>query len=135
MRFCVRRLDVCLGKEKRILRKSAFWPQALTERRILAAASYGKAHSGPKPSRKGAFWLQPLTQKRTLRFPRSYKLRFFVTLPLGRRGTTARQAAGHYEKRLNWANALEQPPARLRGGLRQGPKPLVWNLIVFCYSG
>ncbi len=114
MRFCVWRLDVCPGKEKLILRKSAFWP---------------------KPSRKGAFWLQPLTQKRTLRFPRSYKLRFFVTLPLGRRGTTARQAAGHYEKRLNWANALEQPPARLRGGLRQGPKPLVWNLIVFCYSG
>ena len=120
MRFCVRRLDVCPGKEKRILRKSAF---------------YGKAHSGPKPSRKDAFWLQPLTQKRTLRFPRSYKMRFFVALPLGRRGTTARQAAGHYEKRLNWANALEQPPARLRGGLRQGPKPLVWNLIVFCYGG
>ena len=32
------------------------------------------------PSRKDAFWLQPLTQKRTLRFPRSYKLRFLVTL-------------------------------------------------------
>ena len=34
-------------------------------------------------------------------------------------GATPRQAAGHYEKRLNWANALEQPPARLRGGLRE----------------
>ena len=45
MRFCVRRLDVCPGKEKRILRKSAFWPQALTERRILAAAPHAKAHS------------------------------------------------------------------------------------------
>ncbi len=115
MRFCVRPLDVCAGKEKRILRKDAFWPQALTERRILAAAPHVKAHSAIPE--------------------RSYKLRFFVALPLGRRGTTARQAAGHYEKRLNWANALEQPPARLRGGLRQGPKPLVWNLIVFCYSG
>ena len=31
-------------------------------------------------------------------------------------GATARQAAGHYEKWLNWANAFEQPPARLRGG-------------------
>ena len=31
-------------------------------------------------------------------------------------GVTARQAAGHYEKWLNWANAFEQPPARLRGG-------------------
>ena len=32
------------------------------------------------------------------------------------RGATPRQTAGHYEKWLNWANALEQPPARLRGG-------------------
>ena len=90
MRFCVRPLDVCAGKEKRILRKDAFWPQALTERRILAAAPHAKAHS-----------VIP---------ERSYKLCFFVTPPLGRRGATARQAAGHYEKRLNWANALEQPP-------------------------
>ena len=37
------------------------------------------------------------------------------------RGATPRQTAGHYEKWLNWANALEQPPARLRGGLRRGP--------------
>ena len=94
MRFCVRRLDVCPGKEKRILRKDAFC----------------------NPSR-------------------SYKLRFFVTLPLGRRGATARQPAGYLRKWPNWANALEHPPARLRGGLRQGPEPLVWNLIVFCYSG
>ena len=35
------------------------------------------------------------------------------------RGTTARQNAGHYGKWLNWAHAPEQPPARLRGGLRQ----------------
>ena len=32
------------------------------------------------------------------------------------RDQTARQPAGHYGKWLNWANALEQPPARLRGG-------------------
>ena len=43
-------------------------------------------------------------------------------------GATPRQAAGHYEKRLNWANALEQPPARLRGGLREGPQISVWSL-------
>ena len=37
---------------------------------------------------------------------------------VARRGrkATARQNAGHYGKWLNWANALEQPPARLRGG-------------------
>ena len=29
---------------------------------------------------------------------------------------TPRQPAGHYGKWPNWANALEQPPARLRGG-------------------
>ena len=43
------------------------------------------------------------------------------------RDQTARQPAGHYGKWLNWANALEQPPARLRGvaqgfaGLGLGP--------------
>ena len=35
------------------------------------------------------------------------------------RKATARQNAGHYGKWPNWANASEQPPARLRGGLRQ----------------
>ena len=36
------------------------------------------------------------------------------------RGATPRQPAGHYGKWLNWANALEQPPARLRGGVAPG---------------
>ena len=49
-------------------------------------------------------------------------MRFSVTPPPGRRGAQPpRQPAGHYGKWLNWANALEQPPARLRGGLRRGP--------------
>ena len=43
-------------------------------------------------------------------------------------GATARQAAGHYGKWPNWANALEQPPASLRGGLCQGPQISVWSL-------
>ena len=42
----------------------------------------------------------------------------------GRCGATPRQAAGHYGKRLNWANALEQPPASLRGG----PQASAWGL-------
>jgi len=41
---------------------------------------------------------------------------------------TPRQAAGHYGEWLNWANALEQPPASLRGGLREGPQISVWSL-------
>ena len=39
-----------------------------------------------------------------------------------------RQAAGHYGECLNWANALEQPPARLRGGLREGSQISAWSL-------
>ena len=46
----------------------------------------------------------------------------------GRCGATPRQAAGHYGECLNWANALEQPPARLRGGLREGSQVSAWSL-------
>ena len=46
----------------------------------------------------------------------------------GRCGATPRQAAGHYGECLNWANALEQPPAGLRGGLREGPQISVRSL-------
>ena len=38
-------------------------------------------------------------------------------------GATARQPAGHYGKWPNWANVLEQPPARLRGGCARVRKP------------
>ena len=54
MRFSVRQVDVCAGEEKRTLRKSAFWRQAITEKRILCAACHGKAHSGCGSSRKSA---------------------------------------------------------------------------------
>ena len=40
------------------------------------------------------------------------------------RDQIARQPAGHYGKWPNWANALEQPPARLRGGVAPGPAGL-----------
>ena len=43
-------------------------------------------------------------------------------------GNPPRQAAGHYGECLNWANALEQPPARLRGGLRGGSQVSVRSL-------
>ena len=45
----------------------------------------------------------------------------------GRCGATPRQAAGHYGECLNWANVLEQPPAKLRGGLRGGPQISAWR--------
>ena len=46
----------------------------------------------------------------------------------GRCRATPRQAAGHYGECLNWADALEQPPAKLRGGLRGGPQISVRSL-------
>ncbi len=45
MRFSVRWADVCPGEEKRILRKSAFCNQCLTEKRTLRLRCYGKAQS------------------------------------------------------------------------------------------
>ena len=39
------------------------------------------------------------------------------------RDQTARQPAGHYGKWPNWANALEQPPASLRGGCARVRRP------------
>ena len=57
-------------------------------------------------------------------------MRFSVTSRRpGGVGQPPRQAAGHYGECLNWANALEQPPARLRGGLREGPQISVWSLV------
>ena len=45
MRFSVRWLDVCPGKEKCILRKSAFWEVGVTEKCILRVTPHGKAQS------------------------------------------------------------------------------------------
>ena len=45
-------------------------------------------------------------------------------------GATPRQPAGHYGKWPNWANALEQPPARLRGGLRRSSQASAWGPAV-----
>ena len=61
MRFSVRRLHVCAGKEKRTLRKGAFCAGTLTEKRILDQRRHRKAHFGRalsldaiRPSRKSA---------------------------------------------------------------------------------
>ena len=56
--------------------------------------------------------------------PMLRRLRFSVTSPPGRRGAQPpRQPAGHYGEWPNWANALEQPPARLRGGCAGARRP------------
>ena len=80
----------------------------LMEKRTLPPAPHGKAHSA---------------------IPRSRGLRLSVTLRCpGGVGQPPRQAAGHYGKRPNWANALGQPPASLRGGLRECPQISVRSL-------
>ena len=85
----------------------------LTENRILSPMPHGKAHSAPNASRKSALcavmWIAQTAPFR------------YVAAP-GKCGATPRQPAGHYGECLNWANALEQPPASLRGGLREGPQ-------------
>ena len=60
---------------------------------------------------------------------RADRMRFSVTSRRpGGVGQPPRQAAGHYGECLNWANVLEQPPAKLRGGLRGGPQISAWSL-------
>ena len=66
MRFSVRRLHVCAGKEKRTLRKDAFCAGTLTEKRILDQRRHGKAHPAPHALRVTV--LHPAC--RTLRVPR-----------------------------------------------------------------
>ncbi len=69
-----------------------------------------------------------LTERRTLPNRWVQNAPFRDAAAPGRCGATPRQAAGHYGEWLNWANALEQPPARLRGGLRGGPQISVRSL-------
>ena len=95
----------------------------LTEKRTLPPAPHGKAHSAACASRRSAFCPDRLTESRTLRSPDRTDCAFPSRCGArGVWGNPPRQAAGHYGEWLNWANALEQPPASLRGGLRQGPQ-------------
>ena len=90
----------------------------LTEKHTLPPAPHGKAHSATRASRKSALCDPQIAQNAPFRH---------AAVP-GRCGATPRQAAGHYGECLNWANALEQPPASLRGGLCQGPQISVRSL-------
>ena len=83
-----------------------------------AQASHQKAHSGLIDSRKAALCDSQIAQ--TAPF-------CHIAAP-GKCGATLRQAAGHYGKWPNWANALEHPPASLRGGCAgtRRPRPGAW---------
>ena len=89
-------------------------------------ATLRRGASWPDASRKGAVYGSHVAQNALFRYIAAREAR----------GATPRQPAGHYEKWPNWANALVQPPARLRGvppgsaslGLRSGTsrKSAVW---------
>ena len=107
-----------LGKRRAASRKGAFCNLRLTKKRILARWLTENRSLGVSPSRKSALCDPQIAQNALFRH---------VAAP-GRCGATPRQPAGHYGEWLNWANALEQPPARLRGGLREGPQISVRSL-------
>ncbi len=100
------------GRGRRLNELRGTLALSLTEKHILQPAPHAKPRSAPCASRKSAFCDLQIAQTALFRH---------VAVP-GRCGATPRQAAGHYGECLNWANALEQPPARLRGGLHKGPQ-------------
>ena len=137
MHFSVECTFPHLGKRGAASRKSTLCNLHLTEKHTLPPAPHGKAHSATCASRKSTLCHLRLTEKHILQpaphgkahsaIPRSRRMRLSVTLRRpGGVGQPPRQAAGHYGECLNWANALEQPPASLRGGLREGPQISVW---------
>ena len=78
------------------------------ERRSLRAVPHGKAQpAAPRVAQNALF--RHITAREA-------------------RDQTPRQPAGHYGKWPNWANALGQPPARLRGGCAGDPQALAWGL-------
>ena len=149
MRFSVKYAFSHLGKRGAASRKSTFCNLHLTEKHILQPTPHGKAHSATYTSRKSTLCSLHLTERRTLQ-PASHGKAHSAacasrkaalcdpqvaqTAPFrdaaapGGCGATPRQPAGHYGEWLNWANALEQPPASLRGGLRGGPQISVRSL-------
>ena len=90
-----------------------------TERRTLSVERHRKAQSVPHASRKGAPCDPQIAHTAPLRHVTAHRRLW---------GQPPRQTAGYREKWSNWANALEEPPARLRGGPHQGPqtRPGVW---------
>ena len=72
---------------------------------------------------KGRLPARRLTKRRSLRLPRRADCAFPSRRRSGGVGRNPpRQPAGHYGEWPNWANALEQPPARLAGGCAGDPQ-------------
>ena len=123
------RFSVDPNPQSALFRKVRFFSPAqtsshLTERRSLCVGPYVKAQSARWASRKSAFWPN-VSRKGAV-----CGSHVAQTAPFGHVAAweawraTPRQAAGHYGKWPNWANASEQPPARLRGGVAPGSASL-----------
>ena len=75
-------------------------------------------------SMEGRSLTRRLTKRRSLRLPRRAECAFPSRRRSGGVGRNPpRQPAGHYGEWPNWANVLEQPPARLRGGCAGARRP------------
>ena len=81
-----------------------------------AGDSAGAAEEGRAALRRGTAWPDASRKGAVCGLRVAQNAPFRDVAARGARSATPRRPAGHYEKWPNWANALEQPPARLRGG-------------------
>ena len=98
-------------------------------RRCNTARPAGDSAGATKKGRacglaEGRLLVRRLTKRRSLRLPCRTECAFPLHhRPGGVGRNPPRQPAGHYGEWPNWANALEQPPARLRGGCAGARRP------------
>ena len=92
-----------------------------------AGDSAGAAEEGRAALRRGTAWPDASRKGAVCGLRVAQNAPFRDVAARGARSATPRRPAGHYEKWPNWANALEQPPARLRGGVRQGSQVSAWG--------
>ena len=116
-----------MGRRPRVADVSgAMRHEALTYGRAAAARhagdGVGAAEEGRAASRRGASWPDASRRGAVCGSHVAQNALFRHVAAREAWGATPRQPAGHYGEWPNWANVLEQPPARLRGGLRRGPQ-------------
>ena len=101
--------------------------EALTYGRAAAARpagdGVGAAVEGRAASRRGASWPDASRRGAVCGSHVAQNALFRHVAAREAWGATPRQPAGHYGEWPNWANALEQPPARLRGGCAGARRP------------
>ena len=120
MRLSVKCAFPHLRKRRPTSRKSAFWPWALTQKRILTPPPHAKVHSVRGPSRKSAFWPRHLTQKRTLS-PAPHAKAHSACVPSPKDALCIPATAT--KKRCNLGSAQRDPSAARPGKTWRGERP------------